>query len=154
MVKHNSIIVLSKSFTGSEPVTLTEVKNHLLISHSADDTLLGFLIEACREEIEGKLNKSLVAHTIIAEIKSMGSLELLYPPVASVTTLVDAEGTTITHEIRESVITTEIEYGKITYTTTANVTASDKLQLLELIAYKYAHRGDEKKTNINTRWFL
>lgn len=152
----NNITILSKTLTGTEPVTLAEIKTHLLVSHASDDTYIeSFLLPACREELEGKLNKCLADKTITAEIESDGALDLMYPPVVSITSMVDDEGTAITdYELRESRITTTHDWAKIVYDVEANVTASDKLKLLELIAYKYTHRGDEVKPKINTQWFL
>lgn len=150
----NTINILSKSDTGLEPVLLSVVKSHLLISHTNDDTYLeDVLLPACREELEGKLNKCLVDKTITAEITSDGKLDLLYPPVASITTATDSEGNAVELELLESRVITETKYAKIEYTVTANVTATDKLKLLELIAYKYAHRGDENKT-VHASWLL
>lgn len=47
----------------AEPITLIEAKNHLKITYSEDDDLIGTLIEASRKLVEVKLKQSLVTQT-------------------------------------------------------------------------------------------
>jgi len=44
----------------AEPVTLTDTKNHLRVSITADDTIIQSYIQAAREDVEAFLSRSLV----------------------------------------------------------------------------------------------
>lgn len=47
----------------AEPVTLAEVKAHLKLTHSSEDTMLGGLIRAAREEVERSTGLALIDQT-------------------------------------------------------------------------------------------
>lgn len=47
----------------AEPVTLVEVKTHLRLDHTADDSLLAGLIRAAREEVERSAGLALLAQS-------------------------------------------------------------------------------------------
>lgn len=69
-----------------EPVTATEVKAHCRISTSADDTLIGVQIKACREYVERFLHRRLVNSTWDLKLDRFPcQFEVPYPPLASVT---------------------------------------------------------------------
>lgn len=75
----------------SEPITLTEVKAHLRITGTDDDTWLTNAISAARRWAEGFLNKSITARTLTANFSDADGREaymtLPYPPVASITSV-------------------------------------------------------------------
>lgn len=54
-----------------EPVTLAETKAHLRIAHDSEDTLLGGLIRAAREEVERSTGLALIAQTWRLAIDSL-----------------------------------------------------------------------------------
>ena len=49
----------------AEPLTTTECKAHLRVSHSSDDDLIAGLIRAAREEVERHTGLALIDHTLI-----------------------------------------------------------------------------------------
>lgn len=83
-----------------EPVTVAEAKTHLLVEHSRDDTLIGGLITAARQECENLLQRSLLEQTWQKTIDFFPiDIELPYPRIISVSSVqyVDsATGTTST----------------------------------------------------------
>lgn len=68
----------------TEPVTLTEVKAHLLISFSDDDTLLTALITQARKAIENYCAVSIVAQTVTLTADLFKEWELPYGPVTGI----------------------------------------------------------------------
>jgi len=74
----------------AEPVTLTEVKTHLRITTSDDDTYLNDLIKTAREYTERYTSRAFISQTIdiwfdAFPASSMTPLELPAPPLISVT---------------------------------------------------------------------
>lgn len=84
-----------------EPVTLSEVKDHLRIDHTGHDTQLENLIQASREWIEAICGRSLVEQTRAVLYKGWpanNEFSLPFPPVQSVSSIkyTDTDGTTST----------------------------------------------------------
>lgn len=102
------------AYTGSEPVTLAEVKAHLRVDFADDDTLLSSMITAARQIIEDYCHISLVQKTITLTLEAsdkpkslfvqpwqvreqFNSFELPYGPVKSVSsvTSIASDGTSV-----------------------------------------------------------
>lgn len=155
-MKYNDIKILTKVDSGSEPLTLAEVKRQLMMfeSFTEDDAYLTRLIEVVRIEFEEKENKSYVDKTITAYVRNeLSTVDLLYPPVADITSFTDSNGDEITNYISINGVIETIVTGTIVYTTTGTVTEYDKQRMLERIAYRHTHRGDEEKTKVGT-WLV
>lgn len=78
-----------------EPVTLSEAKLHLRVDSSAEDTLIGALITAAREQAEHITGRALCLQTWDLILDAFPSaFKLSYPPVQSVSEVVylDANG--------------------------------------------------------------
>lgn len=74
----------------SEPVTLAEIKAHLKIVNSSQDTELGLLITAARSHVETTLGRAMMATTLegyLAAFPASGVIRLPVPPLASVTSV-------------------------------------------------------------------
>lgn len=139
----------------TEPVTLTEVKQHLNMQFDTDesyefnddDTYLTDLITECREILEKVTGYSLAPKTITATINnSIGSFELPYGPViGDITTITDEDGEDIDDvTVRSGKIVTCGAYQVVTYNAGyETLPAGLKRALLEEIAWRYNHRGDE-----------
>lgn len=81
----------------SEPITLSEAKNHLRVTTTDEDSLITSLISAAREIAESTLNRALVTQTWTLKIGAFPeSLQLPRPPLVSVTSIqyVDEAGIT------------------------------------------------------------
>ena len=71
-----------------EPVTLAEIKNHLRISGTAEDSLLTLYAQMAREAVEGETWRALMPQTwtlYLAGWPANGVIELPRPPLVSVT---------------------------------------------------------------------
>lgn len=71
----------------TEPLTLTQVKAHLIITATDDDTLLTALITSCRRVIEEYCAISIVTKTVTLIADLCREWELPYGPVTTVTSV-------------------------------------------------------------------
>lgn len=78
-------LTILRTPTGSEPVTLEELKLHLSIDFDDHDDLLNILLKSAREEVEIYTGLSLVDSDIKVRWESVTIAELPYGPVKSVT---------------------------------------------------------------------
>ena len=80
----------------SEPVTLDEVKAQSVIDIDADDTLLGVLISAAREDGENRTRRSWTPKTleVVLDEFPSGKIELPLGPVTEITSVkyIDTDG--------------------------------------------------------------
>jgi uncharacterized phiE125 gp8 family phage protein len=85
-----------------EPITVAEMKSHLRVSVTTDDTLIGAYISAARQDLEQRYYwRTLVTTTLDYSLQGWPSgdyIELPRPPLASVTSLkyTDSDGTETT----------------------------------------------------------
>lgn len=157
----------------TEPVTLAEVKEWLIIDHTDDDTLLTRLISRARAAIENKTKISLVERTIVLTVDLHSEIKLPHGPVRAISEVIFRQGTNSDGTPDNETLTIE-DYTtdgadfirlksakcgrhKITYTAGYGVdTGLDpdfncpvpddlKTAILMEIAYRYEHRGDETK---------
>lgn len=69
----------------SEPVTLTEVKAHLVIEHTGDDTLLAALVTAARKHVEFRTGRAIVRQKWrLTRDCFADAIDLHRPPVISI----------------------------------------------------------------------
>ncbi len=84
-----------------EPVTLAEIKDHLRISSTAEDSLLTLYAQMAREAVEGECWRALLPQTwdlYLAGWPADGIIEIPRPPLQSVTSIkyTDEDGVTQT----------------------------------------------------------
>lgn len=140
----------------SELITAAEVKTHLAITHTDDDTYIGTLIGQVRAAVENYCGISIGSQTR-KWVYDFDSCEwaIPYGPVISVTEVKrrTGAGTTETlaanddYELQgEQDKTLTVTGGgrcTVTYTTGYTTLPNDlKRGMLEEIAYRYEHRGD------------
>ncbi len=91
----------------AEPITLTDVKNHLKIDYTDDDDLLAIIIQAVREFVEVYTGRALMTKTIqeyydkfplYTVTNPRGGIEARFAPLQSLTFVKykDSDGTTQT----------------------------------------------------------
>jgi len=141
--------------TGSEPITLDDVKLYCKIDYTAEDALITSLIGSVRGQIEKFLGRSLIASTIelytdylpdeirlpypehdaITEVKINGTVSTDYTE-KGLTKLIVIPSTTYTFS--EDVV----ESFYVKYTTTGKCSEAVKTEMLRLIDEKYRNRGN------------
>lgn len=78
----------------AEPVTLTEAKAHLYVTHTDDDTLIAAYISAARDDAEHRLGRLLIDQTWELSLGAFPSVIVMPVPIASVTSIkyIDTDG--------------------------------------------------------------
>lgn len=91
-------ILYSKVTTepSSEPIAVSEAKQHLHVDHTEEDQLIRLLIQAARETVEQHTNRSLITQSRTIKLdyfprwitpEGWGQITLPYAPVSSVTSI-------------------------------------------------------------------
>lgn len=148
-----------------EVLTLTQLKAHLQITYSDDDTYLSDLIVACRAAVEQYCFISLVAKTVTLFADLYCERELPYGPVTSLTSASLKTGTN-TYDLQVSSEDYEIDgisggfqtfkpfaggRWKLVYMAgydAAKVPKDLILDLKRICGYCYEHKGDEALTSL------
>lgn len=164
--KDNAIYDVQFDETGAvEFLTLTQLKAHLQITYTDDDTYLTELITACRAAIEQYCCISLVSKTITLFADLYCERELPYGPVASLTSASLKTGTseyttqTVTDDYELDGITNGFQVfrpfssgrWKLVYAAgyaAAKVPKDLILDLKRICGYCYEHKGDEPLTSL------
>jgi uncharacterized phiE125 gp8 family phage protein len=150
------------------PVTLTEVKTHLHITDTDNDTQLTDLFKQVTKEVEGYCGIAIGSQTKVwlADLCAGAEYPIPYGPVISITSVSNktdvneytALVTQDDYDVDE--LRTIKVYGggrvKVTYVTGYTTCPPDlKLGILNEIAYRYENRGDEKKDGFSVEaWGL
>lgn len=141
--------------TGSEPVTVDEVKTYCRIDYATEDALIADLITGVREQIERFTGLSIIEksltyfdeeideeiflpypdHNAITEVKVNGEAITSYTQTG-LTQKIIYPGTTFTTTLADN------KGIQITYTTTGNCPKGIKIEMLRLLAEKYRVRGN------------
>lgn len=153
----------------SEPITTAEAKSNLRVDISDDDTLIGNLIAAAREELEGRTSRAFVTQTWQMKLDRfpLDVIEVPICPLATVTsiTYLDSAGDSQTLSTDIYTVDTVSEPGRITrkygqswpltysqqnavtvtftagYGNAAAVPQVVKQAIQMLVAHRYAYRG-------------
>jgi hypothetical protein len=149
----------------TEPVTLAELKAHLNITYTDDNSYLTFLISACRMGVEMFCNISLVEKECTIMVDAYCEMELPYGPVQGFTS---ASLKTAAGSIAGQVLNSEYEIdgedgtfkhfiphigGRWTliYDVGFTIVPADlKLDLLRVAGYCYENKGDQPLTSLQS----
>jgi uncharacterized phiE125 gp8 family phage protein len=111
---------LSRTITGSEPLTLVQAKAHCRVDHDYEDDLLDALRSVAREKLEIDTQRTLPASTWTVTMDSFPSstscvIELPRPPAIAVTSInyVATDGTVTLWSSSEYVVDANAEPGYI-----------------------------------------
>ncbi len=145
---------IKETITGTEPITVVEVKDYLNIDFTTHDTLIGTLITGVREEIEKYTGLSLIAKTIeyfdeeipeeiklpypvhseIVEVKFNGTVSTAYFKTGLTQFIIIPDGVSVT---------TANDYGVyIKYKCSGICPPGIKTEILKLLDEKYRNRGN------------
>jgi hypothetical protein len=144
----------------SEPVSTADLKSHLRIQHTAEDTYIAQLAKEAREQLEDEHNAAFGVKTIKVEIRNqIGNIKLPYwTPNGTIVEVTDRDGEVVTdtsYDVYNGVVETAFDEPVFVEYTTGFATLPNKYkrQLKERVAYLYTHRGDEKKSTSGS-WIL
>lgn len=130
---------ITRAITGSEPVTLNEMKSYLKVDFATDDTLITQMIKSARELCEEFTGRSFVESEIlwIVEAESGDVIRMPYPDIYEVFDAdgVSFRGVSIVRAIFQYSGTFEIEY-----TTAGNCPEGVKLAIMKAVAESYENR--------------
>lgn len=159
----NVIISADRSESSpAEPITLTEVKGHLIITSTDDDTLLNSLITQARKAIENYCHISIARQQITTILIFDDELELPYGPMTDLISVETASVTQgsgpVTYETDTNNWNTDgsryqtfagtpgLRY-RLIYMAGYDSCPSDlKLAILNEIAFRYENRGESMDT--------
>lgn len=149
----------------TEVLTLTQLKEHLQVDFTDDDTYLTELITACRQALEMFCSISLVEKTVTMMADLYCEREIPYGPIATFTSASlktgTGEYTTQTENTDYEVDGVDNSYKlfkpftsgrwKLVYTAGYSADAAPKdlvLDLKRICGYCYEHKGDEPLTSL------
>ncbi|HYD17047.1 MAG TPA: head-tail connector protein [Patescibacteria group bacterium] len=168
-------MTLIEDIPPSEPLTLEETKEHLRITHDADDDALAALIRTARQICEQHTGLALIARDCRMYLDAWPGtvIELPRPPLADVAaiTLYDASGETSVFPATDYAVDTVGRPGRIRLTAApplpgaalngieiaftagygedaSDVPSSLREGMKRLVAYLYLNRGDAPDTAI------
>lgn len=126
---------VTKTVTGSEPVTLAEAKEYLRVFHDTEDNTIQLIIKDARKTIEQATGLSLVEQSITIKTDIDGVFTLPYGPVDEVI-LATIDGVDVDVEMGkvEGKGLLEVEYTSGPY--------ESGLVVRELTAFLYENRGN------------
>ena len=143
------------SVTGSEIVTVSDVKDYARIDTDVDDTLIGNMITQARIWCENYISRDIVAKNRTYYLDStQGIFDLPFAPVASISS-VTVKGEAETYEaIGLDNETIELDNGyaervKVTYVTTGLDDGLLQQAILQLTTTYYDNRGEFILGNIS-----
>lgn len=159
-MKRNNILEPAIVDTGSEPVTIDQLKTFCRVTSEDDDDLLTDLITIARKKIERYTSLSLVDKTVILTGELYEMFLLPYPKINEVTEVLYLEGQIIDTGANDWEILDDDEYQligyshkhfnpskggtyQITYTTTAETDAGLKHDLKRVALWLYENLGDD-----------
>ena len=124
-----------------EPVTLTEIKDHLRVSGTAEDSLLALYAQMAREAVEAETWRAFMPQTWLLYLDAWpadGIIELPRPPLQSVTsiTYTDEDGVTQTLAAANYRVDTAREPGRVVLAPTGEW-PSDALDTSNPIAVRF-----------------
>jgi hypothetical protein len=144
----------------TEPISTADIKTHLRIQHTAEDSYIEQLKKECREELEEELNVAFASKVIkVRVVNKLGNIRLpLWTHNAELTEITDQDGEVInadSYEFYDGVLVTRFpEPVYVKYTTGFSTLPNKyKKMLKERVAYAYSHRGDEKKSSTGS-WIV
>lgn len=115
----------------AEPITVSELKTHLRIDHTTEDTYLGTLITAVRERVERWTGRALITQTLEVTRDdwwySSAYLALPRPPLQSVTSITyyDTDNTAATFANENYLVDTRSTPGRIKLLSTSSFPSTE-----------------------------
>lgn len=142
-------MIVSRTISGSEPVSAADAKLFLKVDYSADDALITEMISGFREMIEEITGRALVNSTIVYErlVEAGEEIDLPYPNHGEITSVSPENGYTVEGTYRKVLTFDTAGRYVITYTTTAYSSSLIKTMIKKHVARNYETRNGEINLN-------
>ena len=132
------------------PITLAEVKTHVNVDFADHDVLLTSLLASAFREVELFTQKALKTKTVRQSFKEInGTVELVYSPVQSITSVTDASNVTLayTYSPDKTKVDAYSASGiKITFVAGYSSLPSDlRNAVLDIIAVDFDNKVEDKR---------
>jgi hypothetical protein len=153
-------IQVSEAEDLTEPVSLQEAKDWLMIDHDDHNALLTGMITGAREDIEQELGLKLVGSTAFFHVDTTKSEEeiTVFPYAMNLNQVSDVVISLLEDGEDDEILTGDEDYylngtlkivspsrSKVAYTITPVVPTAIKEAIKMLVAYRYGNRGDQEK---------
>ena len=140
-------MIITRTATGVEPVSLTDMKAYLRVFHDSEDGVITDMIKSARKTLEDATGLSLVATDITLKAAIHGAFRLPYGPVDAVTKL----------EVDDVDVSDDLELDVIDKTGVLGAEYSAgpydcEMPVKELVAFNYANRGEGVIPQSVDRW--
>ena len=145
------MISITETITGSEPLSLSEVKSWLRVDYSDEDTLITSLISEARNQAELYLGVSIIEKSIVLILTDRSDIQLPYGPVSAVSSVVDENDDALEYDLLAEKITFDstVDYAKISYSAGMSTVPSGlEMALKQIIMRYYENRGDDKNIGL------
>ena len=145
------MISITETITGSEPLSLSEVKSWLRVDYSDEDTLITSLISEARNQAELYLGVSIIEKSIVLILTDRSEIQLPYGPVSVVSSVVDENDDALEYDLLAEKITFDstVDYAKISYSAGMSTVPSGlEMALKQIIMRYYENRGDDKNIGL------
>ncbi len=137
------MIDINRTVTGTEELTLEQVKSFIRVDGTTDDALITSLITQSRELIEEYLDRSMIESDVIATMSYRYSFTPPFAPIDTITSIIDVDGDAIEYEYDGlTVKLSTAKTFKVIYNTLKDNKEGLILAWLQTIAYLYENRGD------------
>lgn len=142
------MLIIDKNATGTNKLTLSNLKSWMKVETTDDDTLITSLITQSRDIIEGYLNMSLV-ETEITGYTDKYEFRLPYSPIIELISVESSEGgETLSYDLTKDYITIfdRLSYDVIKFIYKAGIDNIDEgllMAWMQICSYLYEYRGDE-----------
>jgi hypothetical protein len=130
---------VTRTITGTEPVTLNEMKLFLKVDYATDDALITQLIKSVREHCEEFTGRSFVESDVlwVVEAEAGDIIRLPYPDIYEVA---DVDGVSFRGvSVKRAIFQYSGEF-EISYSTVGNCPEGVKLAIMKAVAEAYENR--------------
>lgn len=138
---------IQRTVTGTEPVSLTDMKLYLKVDYATDDALITQLIKSVREHCEEFTGKSFVASEIVWNVEAESG-QVIRMPYPAIDVIEPIDGVTFKGvENKRAVFEISGEYD-IEYTTAGICPQAVKMAIMKAVAEAYENRQNTKDGSV------
>lgn len=131
---------IQRTITGTEPVSITDVKSWLKVDFSAEDALLTALIKQVREHVENFTGRSFVASDIVLNLTNVEAGDVVRLPLPDIDEVTETDNVTFSGGVVKLAKFAASGDYEIEYSTKGTCPEAVKLAILKSVAEHYHNR--------------